>query len=76
MDQQQFLQQLYPHLGGYANVGRWQARGGELYITVKDRSMVDLESIRSVPGVAGGPAGPQPPVHHCQHPVSGGVTHG
>lgn len=57
LDQQQFLQQLYPHLGGYANVGRWQARGGELYITVKDRSMVDLESIRSVPGVAGAQLG-------------------
>lgn len=52
VEQQQFLQQLYPFLGGQANAGHWQARGDELYITVKDRSMVDLESIRRMPGIA------------------------
>lgn len=52
MNQEQFLQQIYPHIGGQANVGRWQARGDKLYITVKDRSMVDLASVRGVSGVA------------------------
>lgn len=52
MNQEQFLQQIYPHIGGQANVGRWQASGDKLYITVKDRSMVDLASVRGVPGVA------------------------
>lgn len=52
MNQEQFLQQVYPYIGGQANVGRWQASGDKLYITVKDRSMVDLASVRGVPGVA------------------------
>lgn len=52
MNQEQFLQQVYPYIGGQANVGRWQASGDNLYITVKDRSMVDLASVRGVPGVA------------------------
>lgn len=52
MNQEQFLQQVYPYVGGQANVGRWQASGDKLYITVKDRSMVDLASVRGVPGVA------------------------
>lgn len=52
MNQEQFLQQIYPHIGGQANVGRWQASGDKLYITVKDRSMVDLASVRGVSGVA------------------------
>ena len=47
-----FLQQLYPALGGQANVGRWQAGEGELCLIVKDRSMVDLAALRGVPGVA------------------------
>lgn len=52
MNQEQFLQQVYPYIGSQANVGRWQASGDKLYITVKDRSMVDLASVRGVPGVA------------------------
>lgn len=52
MNQEQFLQQVYPYIGGQANVCRWQASGDKLYITVKDRSMVDLASVRVVPGVA------------------------
>ena len=52
MNQEQFLQQVYPYIGSQANVGRWQASGDKLYITVKDRSMVDLVSVRGVPGVA------------------------
>lgn len=52
MNQEQFLQQIYPHIGGQANVGRWQASGDKLYITVKDRSMVNLASVRGVSGVA------------------------
>lgn len=52
MNQEQFLQQVYPYIGGQANVGRWQASEDKLYITVKDRSMVDLASVRGVPGVA------------------------
>lgn len=52
MNQEQFLQQVYPYIGGQANVGRWQASGDKLYITVKDRSMVDLASVQGVPGVA------------------------
>ena len=51
MNQAQFLEQIYPLVGGQANVGRWQANGSKLYITVKDRSMVDLEAVRGVPGV-------------------------
>ena len=51
MNQEQFLEQIYPWIGGQANVGRWQTSGDKLYITVKDRSMVDLASVRRVPGV-------------------------
>lgn len=51
MNQEQFLEQIYPWIGGQANVGRWQTSGDKLYITVKDRSMVDLASVRKVPGV-------------------------
>ena len=51
MNQEQFLEQIYPWIGGQANVGRWQTSGDKLYITVKDRSMVDLTSVRRVPGV-------------------------
>ena len=51
MNQEQFLEQIYPWIGGQANVGRWQTSGDKLYITVKDRSMVDLTSVRMVPGV-------------------------
>ena len=52
MNIETFLQQLYPALGGQANVGRWQAGEGELCLIVKDRSMVDLAALRGVPGVA------------------------
>ena len=52
MNIETFLQQLYPALGGQANVGRWQAGEGELCLIVKDRSMVDLTALRGVPGVA------------------------
>ncbi len=51
MNQEQFIQQLYPCIGGQANVGRWQARGNELWITVKDRSMVDLAALQGTAGV-------------------------
>ena len=51
MNQEQFLEQIYPWIGGQANVGRWQTSGDKLCITVKDRSMVDLASVRRVPGV-------------------------
>ena len=51
MNQEQFLEQIYPWIGGQSNVGRWQTSGDKLYITVKDRSMVDLASVRRVPGV-------------------------
>lgn len=52
MDREQFLNQVWPHLGGRDNVGLCQFRAENLFITVKDRSVVDLESVRTIEGVA------------------------
>lgn len=52
MDREQFLNQVWPHLGGRDNVGLCQFHAENLFITVKDRSVVDLESVRKIEGVA------------------------
>lgn len=53
MEQNEFLQKLLPYLGGEANLGRTEQQGGRLFITVKDRGMVDLEALRGLDGVGG-----------------------
>ncbi len=51
MDCERFLEQLWPHLGGRDNTGLCQFRAENLFITLKDRSAVDLESVRRIKGV-------------------------
>lgn len=51
MDQQQFLQLVLPLAGGADNTGLTQFRAGCLVMTVKDRSAVDLDRLRCLPGV-------------------------
>lgn len=52
MDREQFLQQILPLAGGKANTSLCEFRAGKLLLTVKDRSVVDLEQLRQVEGVA------------------------
>ena len=53
MDREQFLEQLYAPVGGKENIGLCEFRNGSLSVTVKDRSVVELDAIRGLPGVAG-----------------------
>lgn len=51
MDRSYFLEQVLAHLGSQDNIGLCEFRAGFLVLTVKDRSVVDLEGVRSVEGV-------------------------
>ena len=53
MDREQFLEQLAAPAGGKENIGLCDFRSGCLSVTVKDRSVVDLEAIRGLPGITG-----------------------
>ena len=52
MDRKQFLEQLAAPAGGKENIGLCDFRSGCLSVTVKDRSVIDLNAIRGLPGVA------------------------
>ena len=52
MDREQFLEQLAAPAGGKENIGLCDFRSGCLSVTVKDRSVIDLNTIRGLPGVA------------------------
>ena len=52
MDREQFLEQLAAPAGGKENIGLCDFRSGCLSVTVKDRSVIDLNAIRGLPGVA------------------------
>lgn len=52
MDREQFLQQVLPHIGGKDNTGLCEFRAGTLFVTVKDRSVVDLDQLRRMECVA------------------------
>ena len=52
MDREQFLEQLAAPAGGKENIGLCDFRSGYLSVTVKDRSVIDLNAIRGLPGVA------------------------
>ena len=51
MDRKQFLEQLAAPAGGKENIGLCDFRSGCLSVTVKDRSVIDLNAIRGLPGV-------------------------
>lgn len=51
MEQNEFLQRLLPYLGGADNIGRAEEQNGKLFVTVKDRGMVDLDALRELDGV-------------------------
>ena len=51
MDREQFLEQVLPPVGGGDNVCQCEFRAGELFVTVKDRSVVDLDRLRGTEGV-------------------------
>lgn len=51
MDHERFLEQVLPYLGGRDNIGLCEFRAGNLFVTVKDRSVADLEGLRGVEGV-------------------------
>ena len=51
MDQEQLLQKALPLLGGRENVSRTAVRSDDLYITVKDAGVVDLETLGTLEGV-------------------------
>lgn len=52
MNQEQILPQILPYIGGQANISRTDNRGESLHITVKDVSIVDLESLHALDDVA------------------------
>jgi len=52
MDQQEFLRQVLPVIGGGANAASTVYRDGNLFVTVKDRSAVDTQALLALPGVA------------------------
>ena len=51
MDQKDLLERVAALAGGESNIGRQDRHGQELFVTVKDRSMVDLDRLREVEGV-------------------------
>ena len=51
MDKAQFLKQIVAFAGGESNVGRCDFRNQMLFVTVKDRSIVDMDQLRRVEGV-------------------------
>ena len=51
MDREQFLEQILPPVGGGDNVSQCEFRAGDLFVTVKDRSVVDLDRLRGTEGV-------------------------
>ena len=52
MDREQSLEQLAAPAGGKEYIGLCDFRSGYLSVTVKDRSVIDLNAIRGLPGVA------------------------
>lgn len=51
MDREQLLEQILPPVGGGDNVSQYEFRAGDLFVTVKDRSVVDLDRLRGTEGV-------------------------
>ena len=51
MKREELLEQILPYIGGAANAGRSQIKSGTFYLTVKDRCLVDLESLRKLDGI-------------------------
>lgn len=52
MTKEQLLEQLLPHIGGEGNIARTEGKNGSLLITVKDRSLVDLNAVQALDGVS------------------------
>ena len=48
MDQKDLLERVAALAGGESNIGRQDRHGQELFVTVKDRSMVDLDRLREL----------------------------
>lgn len=51
--EQKVLEQILPYIGGQANVSRSQVRGSDLYVTVKDCGLIDLDALRTLDDVVG-----------------------
>lgn len=51
--QKELLDRVFPLVGGKANVARHSFAGRALYVTLKDRGAVELETLRTVDGVTG-----------------------
>ena len=51
MSRTEFLEQVVALAGGESNIGSQNRRGQDLFISVKDRSMVDLDQLREIEGV-------------------------
>ena len=51
MSRTELLEQVVALAGGESNIGSQNCRGQDLFISVKDRSMVDLDRLRGIEGV-------------------------
>lgn len=45
------LDRILPYIGGQTNVARSQVCGGNLYVTVKDCGLIDLDTLKTLDGV-------------------------
>lgn len=76
MDRKQFLEQLAAPAGGKENIGLCDFRSGCLSVTVKDRSVIDLNAIRGLPGVADAELLAQQAPDHPGSNHHGGIANG
>lgn len=51
MDREQFLQQLFPLIGGKDNTSLCEFQRDSLYVTLKDAGLAEEDAVQNLPGV-------------------------